>query len=264
MDINKLFQAAEFECGRVLRVLPEKEIGSPKQYMTKVLEISTLPSLDVLYPRIITISIGDLTPIGTRGNNVGYRIPSNKTEGLEIISVRSLIPKRTDEQTAGIDMNNVATTNNIRMYAYPNRFGRYSSANMYESIVTAQINYADRMAMSQVLESPLPRFEAPNIIWINRSSSGYGSYDVQLCTKNDPNLVTLDDRVFEAVKRLFILDLKAAIYGDYGILSTIETPFGTIDLKIEEWSGARQERQDLYDQYESMSHLRRHSPIFAG
>lgn len=264
MDINKLFQAAEFECGRVLRVLPEKEIGSPKQYMTKVLEISTLPSIDILYPRIITISIGDLTPIGTRGNNVGYRIPLDKTEGLDIISVRSLVPKRTDEQTAGIDMNNVATTNNIRMYAYPNRFGRYSSANMYESIVNAQINYADRMAMSQVLESPLPRFEAPNILWINRSSSGYASYDVQLCTKNDPNLVTLDDRIFEAVKRLFILDVKAAIYGEYGILSTIETPFGTIDLKIEDWSTARQDRQELYDQYESMAHLRRHAPIFAG
>ena len=264
MDINKLFQAAEFECGRVLKILPEKEIGSPKQYMTKVLEISTLPSLDILYPRIITISIGDLTPIGTRGNNVGYRIPFNKTEGLEIISVRSLVTKTTNEQISGIDMNNVATTNNVRMYAYHNRFGRYSSANMYEAIVTAQINYADRMALSQVLEAPTPRFEAPNILWLNRSASGYASYDVQLCTKNDPNLVTIDDRVFEAVKRLFILDLKAAIYGEYGILSTIETPFGTIDLKIEDWSNARQERQDLYDQYESMSHLRRHAPIIAG
>ena len=29
MDINLLFEAGMMACGRVLRVLPEKEIGSP-------------------------------------------------------------------------------------------------------------------------------------------------------------------------------------------------------------------------------------------
>lgn len=264
MDINKLFQAAELQCGRVLKILPEEDIGSPKKYLQKVLDISTLPSLDALYPRIITLKLSDLTSIGSRGNYIGYRIPTSATEGLDILSIRTLVPKTYSDTTSNIDNCNPGTIHDVRSYAYPNRFGRYSSANMYESIVTAQIIYADRMALSQVIESPIPRFEAPNILWINKTQSSYAGYDVQVCTKNDKNLLTIDDRVFEGVKRLFILDVKAAIYGEYGMFTQLETPFGTIDLKIDDWSNASQERQDLYDQYESQAHLRKHAPIIAG
>ena len=69
----------------------------------------------------------------------------------------------------------------------------------------------------------------------------------------------MDNSVYDGVKRLFILDLKSAIYNEYGILSNIETPLGNIDLRIDDWSGAESERNELYDQYLSLAHLRRNA-----
>ena len=48
MDINLLFKSAEMACGRVLKILPEDEIGSPKQYLQDILETRTMPSLNEL------------------------------------------------------------------------------------------------------------------------------------------------------------------------------------------------------------------------
>ena len=100
MDINRLFKAGDSVCGRVMRVLPEKEIGSPKQYMMKVLKDFTKPSLDELYPRLYrtTLNVNDLIPldnITTTSLYVGYRIPLSLTNGLEILGIRNFSPSAT-------------------------------------------------------------------------------------------------------------------------------------------------------------------------
>jgi len=117
--------------------------------------------------------------------------------------------------------------------------------------------------MGQVKEAPVPRFEAPNILWMNSSYANSGTFDITFRLENDDNLISIPDSAFEAVKRLFILDLKASIYSQYGIMSSMDTPFGTIDLKIEDWSSCYEQRTDLYDTYMATSHLRKHG-MFSG
>lgn len=262
MDINLLFEAGMMACGRVLRVLPEKEIGSPKQYMSKVLRVSTLPSINKVYPYIMrtVLDVNRMNYIGIKDNYVGWRIPKELTNGLEIQSIKSCYPVGSSGFKDTLAQNgSYIGTNTTYLASYPNKYGRYSSANLYESVLSADLGYADLQLLGSIQEAPNPRLEKPNIMWINSTYQHSGAFLVELCLDNDDNLLTLDNSVYDGVKRLFILDLKSAIYNEYGILSNIETPLGNIDLRIDDWSGAESERNELYDQYLSLAHLRRNA-----
>ena len=265
MDINRLFKAGMSACGRVMQVLPEKEIGSPKQYMMYVLKEFTMPSLNELFPRLLRVPLSTnmLIKLPTDVNDpyIGYRIPLELTNGLEIMGVRSVHSGYGGMSTNASGNATGYMSGSSWLSPGPNRYGRYSSANLYETVINANIAYADKLLMGQFDESPIPRFEPPNILWLNSSYAGAGSIYAVLCLKNDDNLLTIPDRIYEGVKRLFILDLKSAIYNEYGILSTIDTVAGTIDLKIDDWAGCSEQRNDLYDEFLSMAHLRKHSII---
>ena len=45
------------------------------------------------------------------------------------------------------------------------------------------------------------------------------------------------------------------------MLSNIDTALGSIDLKIDDWSGCSDQRDDLFNEYDSMSHIRKTSII---
>ena len=263
MDINLLFEAGEMACGRVLSVLPEDKIKSPKQYMEKVLRTKTMPSINRLYPVLLrrTIRTCDLEPIGDNGNYTGWRIPSRLVDGLKIQGIRQCYPANysndSDPYTSG-------RRTYGQIYGRQNRFGRLSSASLYEGAVASQIAYADLQLMGSITEAPTPRFQKPNIFWINRAYASYSAFDITFRLDNANNLITLDDEVYEGVRRLFILDLKSSIYDEYSTWSNLDTTLGTIDLKIDDWSGCENERNELFDQFDTLSHLRRHATMTAG
>lgn len=267
MDINRLFKAGMKSCGRVLKVLPEGEIGSPNEYMMDVLQTLTLPSINELYPRLKRINIArdKLVRVDSSTRQmsgyVGYRIPMEVVNGLKIHGIKSY---NVGSSQCSYDPNTGTTyTQGMGCYPffYPNKYGRYSSANLYEAVTLAQLAYADMQLLGSVTEAPTPKFEPPNIIWINESYGNVPSYDITLLTDNDVNLISLPDHLFEGVKRLFILDIKTSIYDEYGILSNVDTPLGTIDLKIDDWASAEDQRKELYDSYDSLSHIRKTSII---
>ena len=265
MDINKLFKAGLNACGRVLSILPESEITSPKHFMMEVLEDETLPSLNVLYPRIFrtVLDTSKLIVVDDKAvtGYVGYRIPREYTEGLKIMGIKSLHTGVGGFNTGSYRGNNGYLGTSVWMSNMPNRYGRYSSANLYESVLGSMVTYADLQLLGTIQEAPVPRFEPPNIMWINKSYASAGTMLVTLLLENDKNLMSIDDDVFDAIRRLFILDLRKVIYNRYGMLSNIDTAIGNIDLKIDDWSGAEQERNELYEQYDSLSHLRKASFI---
>lgn len=267
MDINQLFRAGMRKCGRVLRILPEDEIISPTHYMMQVLKDETIPSLNIIYPRQIKttfginrlIQINDQTELGAYDHGldsryVGYRIPLSITEGLSIISIKSCIPTSSLDVTSG-----TGDANGYGIYSWNNlgSFGRYSSANMYEAVAYAQLNYADRQLLGQISSAFRYYFYPPNILLITSSyaSSTY-SLTVEFNLENDENLISIPDSAYEAIRRLFILDLKKTIYDEYGIHATVETQNGPLDLGIGDWSSAESERNELYDSYLATAHFR--------
>jgi hypothetical protein len=261
MDINLLFSAGLRKCGRVLNILPTSEIGSPKQYMMKVLTEETIPALNIVFPRLFktTFPASALIPLNSNGADIdrpgidsrycAYRIPTTLTEGLDIMSIKSCVPGAPSGPTNGNGMFNGLGTSG--------RFGRYSSADMYEAVSRSQLQYADALMMGPFTEAFRYYFYSPNIFYMNRDASERGlMLTATFCLKNDPNLISIEETAYEGVKELFILDLKSSIYEQYAMHTEVDTPIGTLSLKIDDWASATSDRKELYDLYRSTSHLR--------
>lgn len=273
MDINLLFRAAERRCGRVLRVLPKEEIGSPREYLMQVLQDETLPTLNICLPYQVkknftleSLISCDFMKDGSYDQRIDdryavYRIPPEVVNGQEIMSIKDLVPS-TQISRGGITDGYVvgSTTLGFRNITGPNKYGRYSSANVYESVCMSQLEYADKLLMGNIQSQFRYYFYQPNILLISRMyATAGGQFVATFNLKNDPNLVTIPDTAFDGVKKLFILDVKAALYGDYGIFGEVETPNGTVNLGIGEWSGAEQERNELANEYRAKAHIRNSS-----
>ena len=269
MDINRLFRAAERKCGRVLQMLPKDQIGSPREYLMQILQDETLPTLDIVYPRQIkkTFPMECFYPVvykqdqyydhGIDDRYSCFRIPLELTEGCEIMSIKSMVPA-TQVTKSGVDGYVIGPTAfGFRTVTGPNKWGRYGSANMYEAVSMAQLEYADKMLQGGIQSAFRYYFYPPNIIYITRYYSNPGLIlTATFNVKNDPNLISIPDTAFDAVKRLFILDVKATIYGEYALYNELDTPYGTISLNISDWATAEQDRNDLADQYRATAHYR--------
>lgn len=268
MDLNKLLKAGMRECGRVLRLLPTEEIKSPTEYMMTIIKEETLPSLDVLHPMIIkkTFSTGDLIPVDINDPSImsvnipnkvinddrysKYRIPLKMTDGHEILTIKSCVPVSANVSPM---MDGFGMYGNYNGLPWNNHFGRATSGDLYGTALLAQVNYADRQLVGEISRNFRFYFYPPNIIMITNYT---GPLSAAFCVKNDENLISLDDMTYEGVKRLFLLDLKKSIYNEFGNYTEIDTPYGTLDLKIQDWSSAEQDRNELFDNFRSTSHFR--------
>ena len=270
MDINLLFRSGMRECGRVLKVLPKDEIGTPMDYMMTILKEETIPSLNIIYPRLFQatfninelIQVNDPTDIekyGLSNKYIAYRIPHKLTEGLDIMSIKSCVPSvyRTNRGDQMNELTSFGTLTGDDSWNWVNRYGRASSASLYEMAARAQLDYADRQLLGQFTNAFRYKFYPPNILCIlTEYATNSLSLDVTFCLKNDDNLISIEDTAYEEVRKLFILDLKKSIYNEYGLFSSVSTPNGDIDLKIDDWSSAEGDRNELYNQHLSTAHFR--------
>lgn len=270
MDLNRLLRAGMRDCGRVLKLLPQEEIKSPTDYMMTILRDETLPSLDILIPMLIkkTFSTGDLIPVELNDPTAfdveiprriilddrysKYRIPLELTDGHEISTIKSLVPVSSAYEPASLDGCGFYG-NYFNELPWNNHWGRATSGDLYGAALTAQVNYADRQLIGEISRNFRFYFYAPNILMI---TNYMGPLNATFCVKNDENLISVDDRSYDAIRRLFVLDLKKSIYNEYGNYTEVDTPYGTLDLRIQDWSGAEQERNELFDTYHSTSHFR--------
>src|SRR5699024_5368408 len=162
MDINKLFRAAERKCGRILNMLPKDQIGSPREYLMQILRDETLPTLDTVYPRQVkkTFPMECFYPLvykqdqyydqGIDDRYACFSIPLELTEGCEIMSIKSMVPA-TQVTKSGVDGYVIGPTAfGFRTVTGPNKWGRYGSANMYEAVSMAQLEYVDKMLMGGI------------------------------------------------------------------------------------------------------------------
>lgn len=275
MDINLLLRAGKRSCGRVLNLLPkdgEDGIGSPTKYMMKIIEEETLPSLNILIPIILkkTFGTGSLIPVDINNPDMyvlstqnamaakimnddrysTYRIPSDLLEGQELVGIKSCVP--VNANGSGIGMYHQYYNER----PWNSHFGRASSGDLYGMVMASAVDYADRQLIGSISRNFRFYFFDPNILMITNYN---GPLNATFLCKNDPSLISVTPQAFEMTRRLFILDLKKSIFNEFGNYTELDTAFGQLDLKIQDWSSAENERNELFDNLRSTSHLRNSS-----
>lgn len=268
MDINLLFQAGMRACGRVLKVLPQDEIGSPLMYMQRVLREETLPSLNFLLPRLHTktFPIYALTKVADGDTAVTYsvgvvmdnrynafRVPRDLVDGADIVGIKDCF------LAYGGTNADCGTYGGFGVGQLRGGiFGRLSSADLYARSLTNSLTYADAQLIGTMTPTLRCKFFPPNIIWINKPYADEEETFITVTFKlaNDENLITVPVSAYEGIRKLFILDLKKSIYNEYSPFSEIETPDGPINIKIDDWSSAEADRDQLYVDYQNTAHFR--------
>ena len=77
---------------------------------------------------------------------------------------------------------------------------------------------------------------------------------VTLLETHYKSLVSIPDSAAETVERCVELDVKRTLYNTLKHYNEIESAYGRINLRIDEWANAEQDRQELLNQWDDSYH----------
>ena len=83
----------------------------------------------------------------------------------------------------------------------------------------------------------------------------YTKIVMELGFEHDKSLVTIPDSASESFMKLALLDVKENLYPTMKQYSEINTAIGTINLKIDDWQNAENERDELLKEWDDTYHL---------
>jgi hypothetical protein len=86
-------------------------------------------------------------------------------------------------------------------------------------------------------------------------SSMYGEIDIEFAVEHTENLSSIPPTAFESFHELAELDIKIFLYNTLKHYNEIQTAYGTISLKIDDWANAEQDRKDLIEKWRDLYHL---------
>ena len=99
------------------------------------------------------------------------------------------------------------------------------------------------------------RFEPPNIMYLYNVATAYGMIDIELALEHAENLSTIPQTAWESFYELALLDTKRFLYNTMKHYTELQTAYGNINLRIDEWSSAESDRKDLIEKWRDVYHL---------
>ena len=206
--------------------------------ITERFQISALKIFSRLYPLIRDCIITSEQALNMDERSlygrVEYIIPKKYYQGTEILDVM-----RVDASGYGSE---------AEMYMPSLLLG--SADSMLESI--SEIKMAAALG-SMMTHSPTHEFRKPDRLLIYNGWTT-GSFRVELELMHDPSLSTVPDTAMTDLLELAVLVLKEYMYGKLKRKNNIDTGVGNIQLLIDEWSDAvNQKQQWINDKAETAS-----------
>ena len=122
----------------------------------------------------------------------------------------------------------------------------------YQELMLAQ---AQANLLSSAMKGTTFRFIPPNQLEI---FDGYGVsnlYRIEVCLEHSENLTTLPATTYTSFLKLATLDVKKYMFDNLKHYDNLSTSYGQIAMRIDDWSGAQDERQQLIEKWEQSYHL---------
>lgn len=232
MNISELLTSIKMDLGLVGLSLP---IGDKE--LLDVIKLKSLRTFSTYFPRIVTVHLKtrELEKLKDSYEESVFVLPD--AFGGPIIGLRDL--EVVDHSTIGTP--------------YMSNLDLYHDFGFYGDIMMAQ---AEADLASLVTPSFTYKFEEPNII---RLFNAYQPTDcalrLELKLMHLDNLSSIKTSLFEAFYDLALVDIKRFLYNILKHYENIETAYGSINLRIDEWSSAEADRKDLLNRWGELYHL---------
>ena len=235
MNASSVLTAIKSDLGIYHITLP---FENPDEEIMNIIRTRTIPSYSTFYPQVIKLPVDlskDLIPIKTDYTESVYRIP-DIFGGRPLMYIRDVSPRR--------DLISGDTNNMSPLFQ--------GSMDLYGSLMYGQIS-ADLMSLAA---PPITfEFNPPNILRLFNISTMYGNINIEFAVAHALNLSTIPDTAWESFLELAILDVKKFLYNTMKHYNEIQTAYGTVNLKIDDWQNADSERKDLIEKWRDSYHL---------
>ena len=214
--------------------LPVDDAALTKRFIT-----SALKEFSIRYPRIeeIVITQSEAVDLSTKYKYgcITYIIPEKYYRGSMILTV--------------LGISSTGYGSYADMYAPSIMLG--SADMLIESV--ADIKMAAALG-SMMGHAPTFRFEPPNKLVVYNGWVG-GSFKVDVGMLHDPSLSTIPPGAMTHLRQLAILDIEEYLYNKMKRITDLETGVGTINLRIDNWENAGQEKRDLLKEWDESANL---------
>jgi len=115
---------------------------------------------------------------------------------------------------------------------------------------------AGAMMTSMIYPKMSFKYEHPRKLVIYNAWSS-AKLKLDLAFEHDKSLASIPETARESFIKLLTIDVKENLYPTLKQYNQISSAYGNIDLKIDDWSNAESERQELINQWDDTYHLDR-------
>ena len=99
------------------------------------------------------------------------------------------------------------------------------------------------------------KFVKPNKLHLYNVATAYGVIDIEFAVEHASNLSTIPITAWESFYELALLDVKRFLFNTLKHYTELQTAYGNINLRIDDWSNAESERKDLVERWRDVYHL---------
>ena len=231
MNMSDVITDIKMDLGIYMIALPFENIDSMIQDVIQRKTIKTFSQYQPTYSKY-QFNLNSLEKLRRTDEYTTYLLP-DIFRNREILFVRSL--SYLDTSFSGADV--YGLTNKATSLA-----SQYMLANATASVI------------SQMVPKMTFEFRHPREIDIyNVVHSSILVFDIAFC--HDKNLGSIPETCRESFLKLATLDVKKFLYANLKHYDQLDTAFGTISLKIDDWANADQERKDLISEWDETYHI---------
>lgn len=127
----------------------------------------------------------------------------------------------------------------------------YAGFSIAQDVMTGQ---ASADLVSAMLPTLTFHFEYPRTLILYNCLSSY-SLVLTLCFEHDKSFMSIPPTAEESFFKLAILDVKWGLYGLMKHHNNIQTSYANIEMKIDDWQNAVEERKSLLQDWDERYHL---------
>ena len=232
MNVSELLTSIKMDLGIYGLRLPFED---PDKALMDVIRLKTLKTFSIFLPHIRTVTV-----------DLNKDVEMLKEEYTESVFVLPDLYDREIMYVRNVTMQSKLLGNGFISPVFDGSIDTYN----YLMMTQANANLASVAAPAITF-----KFEPPNILHVYNVATAYGQIDLEIAYMHADNLSTITTTSWESFYELASIDIKRFLYNTMKHYTEIQSAFGNINLKIDDWSNAESDRKDLIDKWKDVYHL---------
>ena len=233
MNISELLTSIKMDLGIHGISLP---FDDPDKTLIDVIKLKSIKTFSIFHPYILKVdlNLNELKALQSNYQESIYEIPDIFGE-KRILYIRNVTPKNKYYGAA--------------QYMTPVFDG---SIEDYYNLMMGQA----QANLTSTIAPPITfKFTHPNKMHLFNMSTMWGEISVEFALEHASNLSTIRPTAYQSFYELALLDVQIFLYNILKHYNEIQTAYGTINLRIDEWSGAKSERDSLIERWRNNFHI---------